>query len=47
MPSALVVDSLIPGIAHQLYPNLFKTDAAFSTTATGGGGSGACVACAV
>ena len=30
----LVVDSLIPGIAHQLYPNLFKTDAAFSTTAT-------------
>lgn len=30
----LVVDSLIPGIAHQLYPTLFKTDAAFSTTAT-------------
>lgn len=30
----LVVDSLIPAIAHQLYPNLFKTDAAFSTTAT-------------
>jgi hypothetical protein len=30
----LVVDSLIPGIAHQLYPSLFKTDAAFSTTAT-------------
>jgi hypothetical protein len=27
----LVVDSLIPAIAHHLYPNLFKTDSAFST----------------
>ncbi|MFO1432648.1 MAG: BREX system P-loop protein BrxC [Candidatus Competibacteraceae bacterium] len=28
----LVVDSLIPDIAHQLYPELFKTATAFSTT---------------
>jgi hypothetical protein len=27
----LAVDSLIPPIAHQLYPNLFKTEAAFTT----------------
>lgn len=30
----LVVDSLIPTIAHQLYPNLFKTDTAFTTEAS-------------
>ena len=27
----LVVDSLIPGIAHQLYPTLFKTGTSFTT----------------
>lgn len=27
----LVVDSLIPGIAHQLYPQYFKTETAFTT----------------
>jgi hypothetical protein len=27
----LVVDSLIPQIAHRLYPNLFRTDQSFST----------------
>ena len=30
----LVVDSLIPSIAHQLYPSLFKTEAAFTTEAS-------------
>lgn len=30
----LVVDSLIPAIAHRLYPKLFKTETAFSTEAT-------------
>lgn len=30
----LVVDSLVPGIAHQLYPHLFKTETAFSTEAS-------------
>lgn len=27
----LVVDSLVPGIAHQLYPQLFKTETSFTT----------------
>lgn len=27
----LVVDSLVPGIAHQLYPQLFKTESSFTT----------------
>ncbi|MDI9546095.1 MAG: BREX system P-loop protein BrxC, partial [Chloroflexota bacterium] len=27
----LVIDSLLPEIAHQMYPNLFKTPASFST----------------
>lgn len=30
---ALVIDSLIPGIAHQMYPQLFKTDTSFNTEA--------------
>lgn len=30
----LAVDSLIPAIAHQLYPNLFKTETAFTTEAS-------------
>lgn len=30
----LVVESLIPAIAHKLYPQLFKTDTAFNTEAT-------------
>lgn len=30
----LVVDSLIPAIAHKLYPNLFKTENAFTTEAS-------------
>lgn len=30
----LVVDSLIPALAHQLYPNLFKTESAFTTEAS-------------
>jgi hypothetical protein len=28
----LVVDSLLPRLAHQMYPNLFKTEQSFSTT---------------
>jgi hypothetical protein len=27
----LVVDSIVPRLAHELYPNLFRTDQAFST----------------
>ncbi|TGM19318.1 BREX system P-loop protein BrxC, partial [Leptospira selangorensis] len=27
----LVIDSLIPGLAHRLYPNIFKTPSAFNT----------------
>lgn len=30
----LVVDGLIPAIAHEMYPQLFKTDTAFSTEAS-------------
>jgi hypothetical protein len=30
----LVVDSLIPEIAHEMYPNLFKTSTSFTTTTT-------------
>lgn len=30
----LVVDGLIPSIAHEMYPQLFKTDTAFSTEAS-------------
>ncbi len=30
----LVVDSLVPALAHQLYPNLFKTENSFSTEAS-------------
>ncbi len=30
----LVVDSLVPALAHQLYPNLFKTESSFSTEAS-------------
>lgn len=30
----LAVDSLVPAIAHQLYPNLFKTETAFTTEAS-------------
>jgi Family of unknown function (DUF6079) len=29
----LVTDSVLPGIAHQMYPNLFKTPTSFSTEA--------------
>jgi hypothetical protein len=29
----LVIDSLIPAIAHKMYPDLFKTDTSFSTEA--------------
>lgn len=30
----LVVESLVPALAHQLYPNLFKTESSFSTEAS-------------
>ncbi len=30
----LVVDSVVPALAHQLYPNLFKTETSFSTEAS-------------
>ena len=29
----LIIDSLVPGIAHQLYPDLFKTNTSFNTEA--------------
>jgi hypothetical protein len=30
----LVVDSVVPRLAHQLYPNLFRTEQAFTTTSS-------------